>query len=157
MTEKQRKIRMIISWACILLWGILAVILSRQDGNTTSEISYGISDRLEVLLSYMGINIRAERINEIIRKAAHIVIYLVLGGLLYYALAYTFRQRSKQSLILAITLCLSASSLDELQKLFIPGRHCDPGEMFLNSIAGIVGIGFNYFFYKHKTKTNKRG
>lgn len=154
MTDKQRKIRMITAWTCIILWGIFAVILSRHSGSTTSEISYGISNRLELLLAYIGINIHAELINEIIRKAAHIVIYLVLGGLLYYALAYTFRRSSKHSLVLAIALCLTASLLDELQKIFIPGRHCDPEEILLNSIAGIVGIILCYFFCIPKnTKT----
>ena len=149
MTDKQRRIRMIIAWACIIVWGIFVIVLSRQDGSATTELSYGLSEHTAEFLGNIGINIHAELLNEIIRKIAHIVIYLVLGGLLYYALAYTFRQKPQQQLVLSIGLCLLASSLDEMQKIFIPGRHCDPEEILLNSIAGIIGIGICYFFCKH--------
>lgn len=149
MTDKQRIIRMIIAWACIIVWGIFAVVLSRQDGSATAELSYGLSEHTAEFLDNIGINIHAELLNEIIRKIAHIVIYFVLGGLLYYALAYTFRQNAKQPFMLSITFCLLASSLDELQKIFIPGRHCDPEEILLNCISGVIGIGISYFFCKH--------
>lgn len=150
MTDKQRKIRMIILWMCIIIWGTLAVILSRQEGTSTSELSYGLSERLSEYLYARGITFSTDLLNIIIRKAAHILIYLVLGGLMYYALAYTLGQKNKHILMLSIILCLSASSLDEVQKIFIPGRHCDPEEILLNSIAAVVGICIGYFCKHHK-------
>lgn len=149
MTNKQRKIHMITAWACIIVWGIFAVTLSRQDGNTTSELSYGLSERLTELLNDIGITLHVEILNIIIRKAAHILIFLVLGGLMYYALAYTFWRKARLPLILSSLLCLVASSLDEIQKLFVAGRHCDPEEILLNSIASIIGVFLSYIFSKY--------
>lgn len=150
MTNKQRRIRMIIGWACMMIWGIISIALSRQDGSTTAELSYGLSEHTARILDNIGISIHAELLNEIIRKTAHIVIYLILGGLLYYVLVYTFTQNIKQLFMLSIAFCFLASSLDELQKKFIPGRHCDPEEILLNSIAGIIGIGIGHFLCKHR-------
>ena len=46
MTEKQRKKRLCIKWMCVIAWAVTAVFLSRQNGIATSELSYGISEKI---------------------------------------------------------------------------------------------------------------
>lgn len=104
MTDKQRRIRMIIAWASIIVWGIFAIVLSRQDGSATAELSYGLSEHTAEFLGNIGINIHAELLNEIIRKIAHIVIYLVLGGYCIMRL-HTHSDREQNSRL----CCLSDS------------------------------------------------
>lgn len=156
--DKRHCMRLVGIWVCIFLWGLLAVFLSRQNGTETAALSYGISEKLAAWLGYWGLRPSVAAINRGIRKAAHILIYLMGGGLVYDALICTFGWRPGASLIPAAVLCLAASTLDELQKLFIPGRHCDPEEILLNGAAGVVGIAIRYFLYtKQNHKHNEDG
>ena len=148
--------RVLLKWMLILLWGIIAVFLSRQAGISTSELSYGICEVLRRFFEGCGVILDIEQINYIVRKLAHIVIYLVLGGLAYDTLACTIKKSKKAALSLSVLFCLIASTLDEAQKLSIPGRHCDVDEIALDSIVAVVGILVVYFLRRNReNKTEK--
>lgn len=149
MTEKQRRFRMCIAWTCMVLWGIFAILLSRQDGDVTLSLSYTISERIVAFLTWLHIDVPTEFVNVCIRKLAHIVIYFCLGIFLYTALAYTLQRSAKFSFLLAVAFCFLASVLDEFQKTAIPGRHCDADDILLNGLAGLLGIACRYFFCIH--------
>lgn len=149
MTEKQRRFRMYIAWTCIVLWGIFAILLSRQDGDVTLSLSYTVSEQIVAFLTWLHIDISTEFVNVCLRKLAHIVIYFCLGIFLYTALAYTNRRGAKFSFLLAVAFCFLVSILDEYQKTAIPGRHCDADEILLNGLSGLFGIACRYFFCTH--------
>lgn len=153
MNSKSDSNRILLKWMRIIVWGIIAVFLSRQSGIHTSALSYGISEFIRRFLEACGVIVDIEEINFIVREAAHVLIYLVLGGLVYDTIASTIKKSKKAALSLSVSFCLIASVLDEAQKAFIPGRHCDAGEIVLNSIAAVVGILGVYFL--NRTRENK--
>ena len=152
MNSKSDRNRILLKWMRLAVWGILAVFLSRQSGLQTSALSYGISEIIRRLFEYCGIRLDIELINYLLRKLAHLIIYLVLGGLVYDTLSSTVRISKKAALSLSVVVCLIISALDEAQKFFIPGRHGDVGEIVLNSIAAAAGI-FAVSFLNGKRKT----
>lgn len=87
----------------------------------------------------LGFSANLELIHLLLRKLAHVVIYLGFGGLLYHTFACTWTKWSCRMLGISFLLCTAIASIDELQKAFIPGRHCDPKEILLNCIAALLG------------------
>ena len=154
MTEKQRKKCLCIKWMCVAAWAVIAVSLSHQEGIATSELSYGISERICGVLEGLGFIVSVGDVNYLLRKAAHILIYLVFGGLIYDTLACTLNKPAGRTILLSAAVCLSASVLDETQKIFISGRHCDPEEILLNFIAAVSGILIVYFANKTNAGRN---
>lgn len=144
---------MILSWVAILIWGILAFSLSRQDGSTTKSLSVGLTMQILRIYLKLGLSANLELIHSFLRKLAHIVIYLGFGGLLYHAFRCTWPRWSRRMLGISSLLCMIIASVDELQKAFIPGRHCDPEEILLNCIAALIGNLIAYVWMQCRSRT----
>lgn len=69
--------------------------------------------------------------DTILRKAAHVTEYAILGGLLYRALA-------REPLALAIGIAYAAT--DELHQYFVRGRHASPVDVAIDAVGVAVGM-----------------
>ena len=127
-----------IYWVLLVLWLILAVFLSRQTGEETADLSGGISAWLTSLLEGIGIPVDPASVHALVRKAAHVAIFLVLGFLVSRTFHLTFRGR--WVIPAAATVCLAAAVLDEAQKAAIPGRHCHWDDAALNAASVLAGL-----------------
>ena len=127
-----------VYWIALLLFLALAVFLSRQTGKETAEVSGGLTAWLIPVLRGMGIAADPETLHALLRKAAHVVIYLVLGFLVCRAFRLSFR--GGWVMPAAAAVCLAAAVLDEVQKGAAPGRHCQWDEAALNAACVLVGL-----------------
>ena len=150
MNSKSNQNRILLKWMRIVVWGILAVFLSRQNGFHTSALSYRISEIIRRFLESCGVPIELREINYALRILAHLIIYLVLGGLVFDTISCTIQKSKKTALSLSVLFCLIASVLDEAQKFFIPGRHCDIADIALNTVAAVVGIFAVFFLSRNR-------
>jgi VanZ family protein len=69
--------------------------------------------------------------DTILRKAAHVTEYAVLGGLLYRALG-------REPLALAVGIAYAAT--DELHQYFVRGRHASPVDVAIDALGVAVGM-----------------
>ena len=69
--------------------------------------------------------------DTILRKAAHLAEYAVLGGLIYRALG-------REPLALAVGIAYAAT--DELHQYFVRGRHASPVDVAIDAVGVAVGM-----------------
>ncbi len=128
----------VVYWILLILWLIFLVRLSRQTGSETVDLSGGITEWLCGVLARLGIHTELAPLHSLIRRAAHVVIYLVLGFLMCRTFRLSFR--GAWALPLALALCIGIGVLDEYQKAFIPGRHCHWNDALLNCVSCLPGV-----------------
>ncbi|GGM35533.1 VanZ family protein [Paraliobacillus quinghaiensis] len=79
-----------------------------------------------------------------IRKGAHVGVFLVLFLLLYLAFAQTFTQ-GKWNINFAFIITVIYAALDEWHQGFTPNRTPFIGDVILDSIGAMIGVGLVLF------------
>lgn len=117
-----------ISWFCFMTY------LSHQIGETTTELSKGI---VEKIIEYFNLT-NYNEIHYIIRKLAHPFVFSIFAVLVLFTLS--LKWNSKKIYFFAIVLISLWTWLDEVTKLSIPGRHFSWEDTLLNLVGVIVGV-----------------
>lgn len=122
--------------------------LSSADGEKTFRDSMQIARPLAKILYEEPTAIQVEHLHILLRKMAHIFLYAVFGTL---AAIFWKLLLAKIKLFLraipAALCCLTIAFLDELQKIFIEGRHFSFSESILNTISSWIMILIVFFLY----------
>lgn len=88
---------------------------------------------------------------KVIRKSAHVLLYFVLG-VLVYNVAKDYRYKRRLLIVASILfVCLYAIS-DETHQYFVGGRSAEVGDVLLDTTAGGVGIGSYALVARQKTR-----
>lgn len=153
---------MIKRWLPVILWAGLMIFLSRQSGTDTTELSGLLTRMLAEVLARLGIIVDQVQLHHALRTSAHIIVYFVWSVLLYRAFCGCSRvcftvSALLRSFLLTLVLCSAVAVLDELQKKWIPGRHCNWNEVVLNAVSALVGtlicsVIHGFSIKHHKTK-----
>lgn len=77
---------------------------------------------------------------DIISTVAHFAEYLVLGVLLFAALAHQWGV-GKAALIAAIALASLYGATGEFHQLFVEGRYCDVCDWVTDTVGAALGAG----------------
>ena len=101
--------RLLTIWLPVLIWAVVIFTLS-----SIPSLSSGLGTW-----------------DTILRKAAHLAEYAVLGGLLYRALG-------REPLALAAGIAYAAT--DELHQSFVRGRHGSPVDVAIDAVGVAVGM-----------------
>lgn len=118
-----------------LIWVIVILSFSLQDGTRSSLQSGMITATIQSLLSSIGILIERQFLSFLIRKAAHFTEFFTLGLLL--------TQSSKDTQIkLFLFLGFLVPLLDESIQSFVPGRAMTVMDMLIDISGILFGIGF---------------
>lgn len=117
-------------WAPALFGLWTAFILSRS--LQPAVVSAEESGRLLVLLQQI---LPLELTNHVVRKAAHLIEYAMLGFLGWFVFA---RRRSWERPAFAAVLCLLVALCDETVQLFVEGRAGMVADIWLD-LAGALG------------------
>lgn len=150
--------RKICSWALVVLWMALIFYFSHQPAAESNRLSTGIIEKvIEVVENIVpAIQPNPDNFNHIIRKAAHFSVYLVLGALVSNGLI-TGGKSERNSIILALSICVLYAVSDEIHQLFIPGRSGELRDVIIDSAGGLVGIiGFYSIRGRFNRKDRKR-
>jgi len=113
-----------------------------------AEQSSGMSNPLvdfvlPVIKKWFGVAVPAatvEFLYMLIRKAAHLLIFLTLG----VCVTNTVRQvksNGKRLFLISFCWCSLYAATDELHQYFVPGRACKWQDWLLDSIGALIGIG----------------
>lgn len=74
-------------------------------------------------------------LNPFIRKAAHLALYALLGGLCYFWL-----HRLPHNITTSLSITALFAALDEFHQLFVEGRTGTVTDIFLDCLGGTCGI-----------------
>ena len=120
----------------VLTIAVLAVIFcfSAQPAGQSDGISISLARRLAALMPWLLKKVTVRRLNRILRKMAHFVLYFLLGC----GLTGVFRIQNKipaaLSAVAAGALC---AALDEWHQWFVPGRGPGMGDVLLD-VCGVA-------------------
>lgn len=87
------------------------------------------------------------KLNNLIRKYAHVVVYLVLGMLVMNAFVVS-GIRGCKTFVFSLTFCFFYAASDEIHQLFVPGRGAKATDVLIDSIGALIGIGLYKFIFK---------
>ena len=142
----------IIFLAATLLWLAFSLYLSHQNGDQTGEVSMGLA---QWLFGWTGIGSGALLVlNNVLRKAAHVVLYMVLAVLALLTVRELWRVEAPRDLrnLAAAAVLLIIAVLDEVTKIPIDGRHCDAVDMCLNILGAALGTGIILLFEHRRSR-----
>lgn len=80
----------------------------------------------------------------IVRKSAHIIIYFVLG-VLVFSFLQEFSFSMQKLFLFAFLWIFLYSCTDEIHQMFIAGRSGEFRDIFIDSFGGLCGISFLFF------------
>lgn len=129
--------KMIISLAVLIVWLGVMLFLSSQNGTETENTSSFLAKWIANMIYDNPRQWQITPIDSAFRKAAHVVIYAVFGGILY-SLSSCFELKAWRKFGICTAIVVLVSVLDELHKLPIDGRHFDIPDVFLNIVGGVV-------------------
>ena len=103
--------------AASLLWGIVIFLNSLLPGDASSELSNAVVVRLPGWLSFLDV----DTLTVLVRKSAHVMEYLILGGLAaaVFDLSGKLSLRNTGNILFP---CLFWAVLDEVLQTFVEGR-----------------------------------
>lgn len=117
----------------VLIWGN-----SMVSGTGSSSLSLTVTDAIRSALAALGLPC-AWVTNLLVRKAAHVTEYLVLGALTSQALDPR-RSTARDLIALSIVICVLGASIDETIQLFVPGRSGQVTDVLIDSCGIVAGV-----------------
>ena len=124
-----------VRWAIVLLWMLVIFLLSHESADGSQERS----DIIVEILQSLGFGGSADLLSTFIRKAAHITIYAVLGGLTVWALNAHWKL-SRNLILCAMALSCAYAVSDEIHQSFNPGRSGEVRDVALDTLGASVGV-----------------
>jgi len=135
--------RWLTAYAPLVIWTVVIIGLGSSVGAMT-ETSRFIRPLLEFLFPTADPATLAFY-HGLIRKAAHVFEYAVLGLLAYRALRF-----AEVRPIIAILFVGLIAAVDELNQSFNPARTSSPWDVGLDVLGGIIGIGIYIWLFTRR-------
>ena len=119
----------------LIAWMILVFCLSNQNGPESSNLSRKVANFFA-----NGDTVRAEKIEPVVRKAAHMSEYGV-GAMIFYGITMTYTGMSrKKKIIISFVFVILYASSDELHQLFINERNGSVKDVIIDTCGSALGI-----------------
>lgn len=123
-------------------------LFSAQDADSSDAQSGFVVDLLGTVTKSEG-----DIETFLVRKAAHIFAYFVLGLLAYNALRMYAIPRSKVAL-LSIALACAYALTDELHQVYVPGRSGEIRDVLIDTAAAALAVGLcSLYAYLRRRQT----
>jgi VanZ family protein len=137
------KLKQIISWIAVLLWMGLIFSLSAQPAADSNQLSKGVTKVVIEVVEKVApkAELEVRDYNHFIRKNAHFLAYLVLGVLVMQALSFGKGRSARRNAFIAVIICLFYAMSDEVHQLYVPGRGAQLGDVGIDGVGGMVGVG----------------
>jgi VanZ family protein len=123
---------LIVLWSLTIGWLCLAWFLSSQTG----EASGRLSGQLAAAISrFFGLALEnVQKIDSVLRTAAHFVVFGILSVLATISAIKTFRKHN-HAWLWPLPVNISIAVIDEIRKSAIPGRHTSYSEAMINVLG----------------------
>jgi VanZ family protein len=127
------KLALLFIWMAVIFW------FSSEGHDASTARSDAIVEALPGMGSWpQGIA------TFLTRKAAHALIYFVLGVLML-AVVRDYASSRTRAVWISILFVLLYALSDELHQAFVPGRSAELRDVLIDSIAGSIGILGSFF------------
>ena len=145
MGTKQRRELALIWWSLFIIWLMITVSLSGQDGTGSAMLSNTISAGPWRLIHRCFPQLRYEDYHLCVRKLAHFGVHFVLAFLALRAMRYTFSHFGVALIVVAIVTVIIAI-FDEAIQVQTPGRVGIISDAVINLAGVFAGIFVSSFF-----------
>lgn len=147
MNRKAQRCR-ILFWVLSLLWMGTIFLLSAQTGEVSQSLSEETARYAFFFLipGFSGMDqqqqqLLVQSVQFVIRKAAHMGMFAVLGMLLFDALK-TPQRPIKGAALRAAIIGSAWAAIDELHQLTVPGRSGQLRDVLIDAVGVAMGVGF---------------
>jgi VanZ family protein len=138
--------RKTLSWILIAFWCGVIFYMSSRNGSDSSNMSMFLVHALERLIIALFGRLIFPVPEQLVRKAAHVFEYLVLGILL---LSGFFSEKTpRRSIIYALLAGALYAISDETHQIFIPGRTASPFDVGIDTVGVMAGITTCFWWLK---------
>lgn len=134
-------------WLPVVAWMVVIFLFSAQTGMVSGRLSGGLTVRVAAwltpnwaLLSEAEQAAKLEIWHLVVRKAAHVTEFAVLGGLLMNAWARQRRQAGVCEGALAVLCGLLYAALDEFHQMFVPERGPAVTDVLIDLGGVLIGV-----------------
>jgi len=133
----------------------LIFFLAAQDGESSTAISHGVVGTVAEATQNNTEDMTVRQMNRadfIVRKAAHFVLFMVLG---VYACLSADVVNIKRKKLIALLFCIVYAMSDELHQLFSDGRSGQVTDVIIDFCGSFLGVMLTAFVTKLiKDRTN---
>ena len=142
----------LIAWVVAVAVGIF--LFSAQSGEESGEISQGLLNGILAFLRLDGEN--DETLHYLIRKAAHMTEYAMLGAsacVLFFYLAdiRIWKGVSRRGMALyALAFSALFAVTDEIHQAFVPDRGPTVKDVLIDAAGAAIGIAVIYVVWRYK-------
>ncbi|WAM33627.1 VanZ family protein [Caldicellulosiruptor morganii] len=157
-----KKTHKLLSWIIVILWLLIIFSLSSQPAKDSNRLSESVTKQVVKATQKVSIpNIQIEprrnalkKLNDVIRKYAHVAVYLVLGILVINAFVISGIKGCK-AFFFSLMFCFLYAATDEIHQVFVPGRGAKATDVLIDGIGAFTGIIIYELIFKicQKTKT----
>lgn len=154
-------LKRIVKLLLIVCWMIFIFSFSNDTGVVSTKKSDGLIIRLVEVISNKELS-DSEKEKWIkylvvpVRKSAHLIVYLILGLLIYSFVREFLPGNLKAFLLSSISSFIYAGS-DEVHQMFVSGRSGQVSDVFLDMIGVLFGIMiFKLIFERGKKYESKK-
>ena len=140
--EKSGKTLTYILWIATVLWMGLCLYLSWQPGEETASLSGAFTRVVRSGLQLFGFEIDMDALHVLLRRNAHMGVFLVAGVLTFFAVGRSLAKSAYADVLtfgIAAAACALLAVVAEVGKLWVPGRHLQWDETLLDVIGVICG------------------
>lgn len=135
-----KRFKKVVSYMLVIFWMGMIFYLSHQPAVDSGGLSGGIAEMiLEVVEKLSSNKFNFNMLDYIVRKNAHLFIYLVLSILVLNALKIS-KIKGYKSFLWGLTICVFYAATDEIHQLFIPGRSGEIRDVLIDSSGVIFGM-----------------
>ncbi len=143
--------RLAIKYIFVAVWMLVIFLMSSEVAGTSSARS----DEIVRTIQSIGVSAPADLLTFLVRKAAHICAYFVLGVLLFNLLK-EYDLGVKKMIIISIAIAMLYACTDEVHQMFVPGRSGEVRDVLIDTAGAAVGVvvyaALSSKFYKKSEK-----
>lgn len=151
-----------ITGIAVVIWMAVIFAFSAQPARQSSKASKSVSYKIAEWQNYIfnqgkteeELSIKAESMQLIVRKGAHMSEYAILAVLICFYFSYDSISKKRMALQ-AFAFTAGYAATDELHQLFVPGRAGRLSDVCIDSLGGGLGIMFFLFLFQIYNKWKK--
>lgn len=133
-----KKIR---KYLVVILWMALIFYLSSQPAEKSNNLSKRVTKIIIATAEKISpsLKLSLSRMNHIVRKSAHFIIFMALG-ILTINMLETDKKFNTEIVIKSLILCVIYAVFDELHQLFVSGRGAQVKDVVIDAVGSTAGI-----------------
>ena len=124
-----------LAWLVTIVWMAVIFLMSSEVADTSSARS----DEIVQTIRSIGVSAPEGLLTFLVRKAAHISAYFVLG-ILICNLLREHHISTKRTILLSILFAMLYACTDELHQVFVSGRSGEVRDVLIDTAGAAVGV-----------------